>query len=64
MNMEEEFYVDERGSVWSTVVGAMHLNVTHLNDVRLLEGKYETSFGMTEHERRAAQSLREQGWVK
>ena len=62
--MEEQFYVDEGGSVWSTVVGTMHLSVTRLTDVRLLEGKYETSFGMTVRERRAAQSLREQGWLK
>jgi hypothetical protein len=63
--MEEQFYVDERGSVFSTVVGAVYLNVTHLNDVRLLEGKYERSgFGMTEKEKHVSVALREQGWIK
>jgi hypothetical protein len=61
-NMDEQFYVDERGSVWSTVVGEMHLSIARLTDTQLLEGKYERSgFGMTEREKRAAIALRELG---
>jgi hypothetical protein len=60
--MDEQFYVDERGSIWSTVVGEMHLNLDCLTDTQLLEGRYERSgFGMTEREKRAAAALRELG---
>lgn len=63
--MDEQFYVDSDGYVWSTEAGAMHLNVMHLNDVRLLEGRYERSgFGMTEREKRAVVALRELGWLQ
>jgi hypothetical protein len=60
----EQFVVDVHGWIWQGNE-RMALNVTHVNDVRLLEGKYEKSgFGMTPFEKEVAAALREQGWLR